>query len=117
MFNLRRPDTPDEFTLGIKVDVERLRTEIILSQPAPGRSVVHRRDGYPRSIRGQRNPERCDGHPRSVRSQMNPEYCELSQRKRREFVLSKQVWMFSCTLTAEARTMGIPLFCFNQTSG
>ena len=30
----RRPHTPDEFTLEMKVDVEDLRMEIILSQPA-----------------------------------------------------------------------------------
>ena len=30
----RRPHTPDEFSLEMKVDVERLRMEIILSQPA-----------------------------------------------------------------------------------
>ena len=35
MFNARRPHTPDEFTLERKVDVERLRAEITLSQPAP----------------------------------------------------------------------------------
>ena len=34
MFKPRRPHTPDEFTLKMKVDVERLRMEIILSQPA-----------------------------------------------------------------------------------
>ena len=35
VYNLRRPHTPDEFTLGMKVDVERRRIEIIISQPAP----------------------------------------------------------------------------------
>ena len=42
-----RPHTPDEFTLEMKVDVEGLRMEIILSQPAsshcdpsPRRAVV-----------------------------------------------------------------------------
>ena len=30
----RRPHTPDQFTLEMEVDVERLRMEIILSQPA-----------------------------------------------------------------------------------
>ena len=35
MFNPRRPHTPDDFTLEMRVDVERLRMEIILSQPAP----------------------------------------------------------------------------------
>ena len=33
MSNPRRPHTPDEFSLEMRVDVERL--EIILSQPAP----------------------------------------------------------------------------------
>ena len=31
----RHPHTPDEFTLEMKVDVEELRMEIILSQPTP----------------------------------------------------------------------------------
>ena len=35
MLNPSSPYTPDEFTLEMKVDVERLRMEIILSQPAP----------------------------------------------------------------------------------
>ena len=35
MSNPRRPHTPDEFTLKMKVDVERLKMEIIFSQPAP----------------------------------------------------------------------------------
>ena len=35
LFNLRWPHTPDEFTLEMRVDVERLRMEIIFSQPAP----------------------------------------------------------------------------------
>ena len=33
MFNPRRPHTPDELTLEMRVDVERLKMEIILSQP------------------------------------------------------------------------------------
>ena len=35
MVTPRHPHTPDEFTLEMKVDVEGLRMEIILSQPAP----------------------------------------------------------------------------------
>ena len=35
MLNPRRPHTPDEFTLEMRVDVERLRMEITLSQPTP----------------------------------------------------------------------------------
>ena len=48
MFDPRRPHTPDEFTLEMKVDVERLRTDMILSQPAPRPNVIYRRDSYPR---------------------------------------------------------------------
>ena len=35
LFNLRWPHTPDEFTLEMRADVERLRMDIIFSQPAP----------------------------------------------------------------------------------
>ena len=35
MINPKRPQTPDEFTLEMKVDVERLRMEINLSPHAP----------------------------------------------------------------------------------
>ena len=35
MFNPRRPHPPDEFILEMRVDVERLRMKIALSQPAP----------------------------------------------------------------------------------
>ena len=35
MFNPRCPHTPDELTLEMRVDVERLRMEIVLSQPEP----------------------------------------------------------------------------------
>ena len=62
----------------------------------PGRtshshSVIHRRD-VPRSIRGQRNPERRHGCPRSVQSQMDPGYWELKhQWRRKDFSLLKPV--------------------------
>ena len=35
MFNPRWPHSPEEFTLEMRVDVERLRMEIVLSQSAP----------------------------------------------------------------------------------
>ena len=55
-------------------------------------SAIHRRDA-PRSIWGQRNPERRNGRPRSVRGQ-DPEYCEPSRKwRRKEFSLLKPVWM------------------------
>ena len=61
------PHTPEEFTLQMKVDVEGLRMEIILSQP-PSSECVHRCDA-PRSIRNQRNPERRRSRLRLVRVQ------------------------------------------------
>ena len=52
MSNPRRLHTPDEFILEMKVDVERLRMEIILSQPAPSQC-----DSLPRRavVGGTRN--------------------------------------------------------------
>ena len=35
LYGPRWPHTPEEHTLEIKVDVERLKMEIVLSQPAP----------------------------------------------------------------------------------
>ena len=76
----KHPHTPDEFTLEMKLDIEGLKPEIILLQPAP------------RSIRGQRNPERRVGRPRSVRGRRNPEYREpRRKRRRKDFFLLKPV--------------------------
>ena len=77
LYNPRWPHTPEEHTLEMRVDVERLRMEIVLSQPAPPRNVIHRRDGCPRSIQGRMNPERRDGRPQLLRGEMDPEYREL----------------------------------------
>ena len=46
------PHTPDEFTLEMKVDVERLRMEIILSQPASSQC-----DASPRRAAVDKGPE------------------------------------------------------------
>ena len=46
VFNPRWPHTPDEFTFKMRVDVERLRMEIVLSQPEP--------------------PSQCDPSPRRL---------------------------------------------------
>ena len=35
LYNPRRPFTPEEFTLDMKVEVDSLRLEILLSQPLP----------------------------------------------------------------------------------
>ena len=54
MVNPSHPHTPDEFTLEMKVDVEGLRMEIILSQPAssqcdpsPRRAAISTGSGEP----------------------------------------------------------------------
>ena len=44
LYNPRGPQTPEEYTLEMRVHVERLRMEILLSQPAP--------------------PPQCDSSPR-----------------------------------------------------
>ena len=45
MFNPRRPHTPDEFTLEVRVDVEQLMMELALSQP-----VTSQCDSSPRRL-------------------------------------------------------------------
>ena len=71
LYNPRWPHTPEEYTLEIIIDVERLKVEILLLQPSP--------------------PPQCDSPRRrsSLRDQMNPEYRELrvSQRRGKEFFL------------------------------
>ena len=116
MFNPKCPHTPYKFTLEMRVAVEGLRMEIILSQSeSPLRNVMHRRDGYPRSVRGRRNPEHRDDRPRSVWGRINPEYRELSQRRGNKCFLFKPVWMFFCASIAQARSRTV--FFFSQTSG
>ena len=46
LYNPRWPHTPEEYALEMRVDVERLRMEILLSQPAP--------------------PPQCDSSPRRL---------------------------------------------------
>ena len=61
MLNPRRPHTPDEFTLEMRVDVERLRLEITLSQPAPQPQC----DPSPRHAAVDTGPEEPGTPPRS----------------------------------------------------
>ena len=89
--NPRWPHNPDEFTLELRVDVERLRMESILSQPAPRRL------------------------PAIGTGRMNLEYRELNQQRGNKFSLFKSVWTFFCASIAQARSRNA--FCSNQTSG
>ena len=97
------PHTPEEFSLQMKVDVEGLRMEIILSHPRR-QSAIHRRDA-PRSLRGQRNPERRRSRLRLVRG----------QDPREKFSLLKPVGMCFCVQNAQARRRSIFCCKFNQT--
>ena len=115
MSNLRWPHIHDEFTLEMRVDVEGLRMEIVLSQPEPPPQCDASPQRLPAVDTGWRNPERRDGCPRSVRGQMNPEYRELSQRRGKKLLFFKPVWVFFCASTAQARSRSV--FYFNQTSG
>ena len=108
----RHPHTPDEFTLEMKVDVEGLRMEIIPCNPRR-HSVIHRRDA-PRSIRGQRNPERRRNRPPSVRGRGLGH--RVPKRKwRKKFSPLKPVWVVFCVQFSQAWSRSV--FCDNQTSG
>ena len=77
--NPSRPLTPDEFTLEMRVDVEGLG-KLSFSSLSRRCNVMHRRDGYPRSVRGR----------------MNPEYRELRrQRRQKKLFIFKPVRMVS----------------------
>ena len=82
LYNPRWPHTPEEYTLEMIVDVERLRMGFYFRSPRRRLNVIHRREGRLRSIRGQMNQERRDD-PRSVRGQTNTEYRELKVGQRR----------------------------------
>ena len=98
------PNTPDEFTLEMKVDVEGLRMEIILSEPAlsqcdpsPRRAVVDTGSVEPGTPQqspaistGQWNPERRRSHPRSVRG--HPDHRKQQRKWRKKFPLLNPVW-------------------------
>ena len=98
LYNPRGPHIPEENSLEMRVDVERLRMEIALSQPAPPLQCDSSPRRLPVVIRGRMNPERRDGYPRLVRNQMNPEYRELilSQRRRKDLFLFKPMWIVFC---------------------
>ena len=86
-FNPRRPHIPDEFTLEMRVDIERLRMEITLSQSAPQPQCDPSPRRLPAADTDQRNPERRGGT-----GSTNPEYREpRRQRRRKKFSLSKPV--------------------------
>ena len=81
----RRPHAQDEFTLEMRVDVEGLRMDIILSQPASSQ-VVRSIAATRRGRYGVSNPERRHGRPRSVQGRRNPEYRDPFKTSTDEFL-------------------------------
>ena len=90
----RHPHTPDEFTLEIKVDIERLTMEIIPSQPAPQPQC----EPSSRRAAVDMGSEESGTLRRSPAiGQMDPEYRGLKyQRRRKDLSLLKTVWMVFC---------------------
>ena len=114
LYNPRWPHTPEGYTLEMRVDVKRLKIEILLSQPAPPPQC----DSSPRRLPAVDTGSEEPGTPRrlpSVRGPMNPEYRELEvgQQRGKGFSLFKPAWMVLCASTAQARSKDV--FCFNQT--
>ena len=107
------PPTPDEFTLEMKVDVDGLRMEIILAQPASSQCGPS-----PRRAAVYTGSEEL-GKPRRSTAigtgQMGPEYRGLKhQRRRKDFPFLKPVEMGFLVQISQARRRS--MLCFNQTS-
>ena len=99
----RRLQTPDKFTLEMKVDVEGLRMEIILSQPASSQcNPSPRRDAGDTGSEKRGEPRRSPAigtGPRSGLSQF-----EISMEKERLFPLETSIDGFlrsNCTSTEQ----------------
>ena len=90
----RRPHTPDEFALEMKVDFEGLRMEIILSQPASSQCHPSPRRA---AVDTGSEEQSHDGRPRSVRSQDSVYRNLKHQRRRKDISLLKPAWMVFCT--------------------
>ena len=117
IFNPRWPHTPDEFTLERRVDVDRLRMEIVLSQPEPPPQCNPSPRRLPAVDTGSEQPGTPRRSPAIGTGSDEPgvSRAETQSTEREELVLFKPVWMVFCASTAQARSRSV--FCFNQTSG
>ena len=108
----RHPHTPDEFTLEMKVDVEGLRMEIILSQPASSEC-----DPSPRRAAADTGSEEPGTPPQSpaISTGSGPGASRAETQMEEEVSLLKPVWMVFCVQVSQAWNRSI--FCYNQTSG
>ena len=99
LYNPRWYHFPEEHKLDMDVEIERLRLEILLSQPAP--------------------PPQCDSSPRRLPAvgtglkEPRTPHTETQSTKKGGWFLFKPVSMVSCTFVKENIRL---LFCFKQTS-
>ena len=109
----RHSHAPDEFTVEMKVDVEGLRMEIILSQPAPPQC-----DPLPRRAAvdtGSEEPGTPRRSPAIGTGSDEPGVSRIETSMEEEGLLPLQTSMdFFLTSTSQARNRSV--FCSNQTS-
>ena len=97
MFNPRRPHTPDEFTLEMRVEVERLRMEIILSQPAPRPQCDPSPRRLPAVDTGSEEPGTPQRSPAMGTGLDEPEVSRADTSTEKETLfLFKPVWIGFC---------------------
>ena len=118
LYNPRWPHTPEEYTLEMRVDVERLKTEILRLQPTP----PPQRDSSPRPLPAADTGSEELGTPQRLPAigtgsdELGVSRADSRSTEREGFFLFKPVRIDFCT-SAQAWTRRVPLLCFNQTSG
>ena len=117
--NPRWPQTPDEFTLEVRVDVKRLKMEVVLSQPAPPSQYDPSLRRLPVVDTGSEEPGTPRRSPAIGTGSDEPGVSRAethSMAREKTFPLQASEDDFSPS-TAQARIRSIPLLCFNQSSG
>ena len=117
VFNPRSPHTLNEFTLEMRVDFERLRMEINISQPAPRPQCDPSSRRLPAVDAGSEEPGTLRRSPAIGTGSGEPGVSRAQTTEKNEFSPLETSMDVFCALTAQTRTRRIPLFFFNQTSG
>ena len=125
----RHAHTPDKFTLEMKVDVEGLRIEIILSQPAssqcdpsPRRAAVDtgsEEPGTPQQSPAISTGSEEPGTPQqspAISKGQDPGHREPKRKWRKKVSLLKPVWMVFYIQISQARSRSLRCF-ISKTSG
>ena len=90
----RRPHTPDGFALEMRVDLERLRLEIMLSQPAPQCDPLPQRAAFDEGSEEPGTP------PQSPAIDTRPDGLGVSRAETQteeDFSPLKPAWMIFCS--------------------